>query len=68
MIEQLPILCILHDQEKGFFSFQDLIQLYNVRMLHYFENVDLTANSFDVCVVSHFVLKQYFHRNLNAFN
>jgi|DEB0MinimDraft_12_1074336.scaffolds.fasta_scaffold13959_1 hypothetical protein len=50
-IEQLASADKLHDQVEVLLSFDDLIYLYNVRVMELFEDLDFTADPLDVLLV-----------------
>lgn len=59
IVEQLPLLDVLHDQEQVLGGFDDLhsshsylVQLDDVGVPNQLENVDLTGYSFDICHVN----------------
>lgn len=51
IIKELPILAILHNEEKLTFGFNDFKQLDYVRVTDLLEDLDLAANPLDVFLV-----------------
>lgn len=51
VIEQLAVLAVLHDEEKFALSFDDFVQLDDVRVSHLFQNLNLATNPLDVLLV-----------------
>lgn len=54
---------ILHYQIQLLGSFNDLVQLNNVRMSNHFEDVDFASNPFHIVYVHNFVFFKNFHGN-----
>ena len=47
-IKELATICIFHDKEELFWSFDDLIELDEIGVSDHFEDVDFSLDSFDV--------------------
>ncbi len=56
VFEQLAALCVLHDQEELFGTFDDFVELDEVRMPDDLEYVDLSGDPLDVCDLDDLVL------------
>ena len=55
VIKEFSTTCIFHNQEKLLRSFNDLIQLNDVGMSNYFQNMYLTHDSSNICLVFYLV-------------
>ena len=60
VVEELTTWCVLHDQEQLLRRFNNFIQLHDVRMSHYLENVNLSHDPGNVCLVFDFVFFEDF--------
>ena len=54
----------LHDQIQLLGGLNDLVQLNKVGVLDYFQNVDLTRNSLNICNILYLALFENFDSNL----
>ena len=66
VVEQLPALCILHDEVQLLGGLDDFVELDQVGMPNDFQNVDLPSHSFNVGHVGYFLLFEYFDGHLFA--
>jgi hypothetical protein len=66
IVEEFSSARILHDEEQLARSFDNFVQLDNVRVPHDFQNVDFPCNSLDIALVFDFVFFKYFDSNLFA--
>ena len=63
IIKQFTPRSKLHDEIKFFWRFNNFIELDNVRMLHNFQNMDFSGDSFNICHVCDLWLLKDFYRN-----
>ena len=60
MFKQLTSACILHHEVELLLRFNDFIQLHNMRVSHYLENVDLPSHALNIANISDFVFFEDF--------
>ena len=59
-LEELATTGILHDQEELPVGFDDLVELDDVGVPHYLQDLDLSSHSFNVCFVNDLFFLEYF--------
>ena len=56
VFEKFSTRCVLHDEEQLPGGFDDFVQLNDVRVTHYLEDVDFTRDSLHIALVLNLVL------------
>ena len=64
IIKELASIGVLHNQIQLLLSFDYLIELYDARMPYYFQDMNLSGNSLDICNVGNTIFLQDLYRNL----
>jgi len=62
--KEFTIAAILHDQKQLVWRLNSFVQLYNVRMPNYFQNMDLPTDSLNIIHIRNFALVEDFYRHL----
>ena len=57
-LKELSTLCVFHHQEEIVVSFDDLVELDNVRMVHLLQDFDLSGDSIDIFLLFNLRLLQ----------
>jgi len=68
VVEEFSTACVLHDEEQLARSLDNFIQLNNIGVPHYFQNVDFSCHSFDVALVLDLVFFENFDGHFFASN
>ena len=64
--EQLAIAAVLHDEEEASWRLDDLVQLDDMRVAHYLQDVNLAADSLHIVHISYFVFLENFDSHLQS--
>ena len=62
--EKFAIAAVFHDEEQAAWSFDYLVKLDDVRMAHYFEDMDFARNPLHIINICYLVFLQNFNSNL----
>lgn len=63
VVKQFSTTCVFHDQIKFLLCFNDFVELHNLRMSDYLQNMDFSSHPFHICDVHNLSLLEDFNGN-----